>query len=141
MGLLGTLLLVVAVISFIAGAIILTPLGIVLLAFAIYSWKELYPTLLRIGRWSTQRQNFVPLLFIAIILGAVLLVVGLLLYGIFGFSGLSILLFIWFFFLWLFLFGLAALPILLAIAVWVVEGCQWLWPLYIGLFWRLVSIS
>lgn len=140
MTLFSTLLLFVAVISFVAGAIILTPLGIVILAFTIYSWKELYPILLRIGRWSSQLRNFLPILFIAIVLGLFILVIGVLLYGTLGFSSLSILLFIWFFFLWLFLFGLAALPILLAIAIWVVEGAQWLFPRYQWLFWQAIPL-
>ena len=94
----------------------------------------------RPGGWSTQKQNFIPILFAVVVLGVVFLIVGLSVGGVFGFSGLSILIFVWLFFTWLFLFGLAALPIFLAIVVWVVEGSQWLWPRYRGRFWWAIPI-
>lgn len=132
------LLIIVAGIALISGAIILTPLGIIVLAFAIYSWNALYPLLLRIGRWSAQRQNFVPVLVPAIIIDIVIFLFGLALFGLFGFSGSSLLLFIWLFFMWLFVTGLAALPVALAIVVWVVRGIHWLWPRYRDRFWSVI---
>jgi hypothetical protein len=139
MSVLTVLLLIVGGIALVTGAVILTPLGIIILAFAIYCWNALYPLLLRIGRWSAQRRNFVPVLVLAVILGIVILLLGIAVYGIFHFSGLSLLLFIWLFFMWLLLFGLAALPIGLAIVVWVVRGIRWLWPRYEERFWSAIS--
>jgi len=92
----------------------------------------------RIALWSAQRQNFVPFLALAVIVWIVILIAGIATLGLFGFSGTSLLLFIWLFFTWLIVTGIAALPIFLAIVVWGNKGVRWLWFHYRKRFWWII---
>jgi len=122
-----------AVIAFFlaAGMVPLAILSLVLIPLAIlFTWRIIYPWLVRIGRWSAQLKN---LIFLALVLTAVGIGLGYILdvpivtLPLVGEQPVTLI-----------IFGLIFLfLLLLGIVVWVVRLWRYSWPLLRNLFWDL----
>jgi hypothetical protein len=122
-----------AVIAFFlaAGMVPLAILSLVLIPLALlFTWRIIYPWLVRMGRWSAQLKN---ILFLALVLTAVGVGLGYIInipvvpLPLLGEQPITLI-----------IFGLIFLfLLLLGIVVWVVRLWRYSWPLLRNLFWDL----